>query len=176
MKREAAFVLILAAGGCSAPSAPIVATSSAPTSEVSAPEPAAPETAAPETAAPETGRRETAEPIGSAGPDARCNEPKAVDRIEIAAGSTTRSPLAIGVTYGGSEHDTFEGGRTDTILRLTFQGIMEDGRLTPSAFTWRPSALAPPSWQYLGGMPLCVRIASWGPDKVTLELFESPRR
>ncbi|NUO47943.1 MAG: hypothetical protein HOV80_03705 [Polyangiaceae bacterium] len=127
--------------------------------------------------APTSGTQETAAPIGSSVPnDARCSDPKGVEKIDVAQGATGKTPLGIAVTYAGLEHDSYEGGSSDTILNLTFQGILEDGRLTPSAFTWRPSALAPPSFAYLGGMPICVRISNPLPKMVTLELFRAPSR
>jgi hypothetical protein len=113
--------------------------------------------------------------LGSSSGDARCNEPANVAKVEIARGATERTDIGIAVTYLGTEHDSFEDGRTDTIVPLTFQGILDDGRLTPSALTWRPSAFAAPTWVHLGSMPLCVRVQSANEDRTTLELFRSTR-
>jgi hypothetical protein len=156
--------LVLFAFGCSTPAAP------PPPQSIGSTEPAT-------SASPDTPSPETAAPIGSSvADDPRCNDPKGVEKIDVAQGATGRTPLGIAVTYGGLEHDSYEGGRSDTILNLTFQGILDDGRLTPSAFSWRPSALAPPSFVYLGGMPICVRISNPLPKTVTLELFRAPSR
>jgi hypothetical protein len=102
--------------------------------------------------------------------------PTGVAKAEIAQGATARTALDIAVSYEGLEHDSFDDGRTDTIVRLTFRGVMEDGKLTPSALTWRPSALAPPRWVHLGSMPLCVRVSDTSGDRVTVELFRASSR
>ncbi len=160
MKRAAAFVLAVAVGGCSAPAAPSPSSSAVTDGSVVAPVSAPPhQSTAPQ---PETAELETAAPIGSTGPDARCNDPTGVEKIEILQGATTRAPrTGVAVTYRD--------------VRLTFQGIMEDGTLTPSAYSWQPSAGASSSWQNLGGMPICVRVVSSVPAKMTLELSRRPR-
>ncbi len=112
---------------------------------------------------------------GSSSGDARCNEPADVAKVVIARGATERTEIGIAVSFRGTEHDNFEDGRTDTIVPLTFQGILDDGRLTPSALTWRPSAFAAPTWVHLGSMPLCVRVLSANEDRTTLELFRATR-
>lgn len=158
--KHALLSVALFAFGCSPSAAP------PPSQSIGSTEPAA-TPASPETAA----------PIGSSvADDARCSDPKGVEKIDVAQGSTARTPLGIAVTYAGLEHDSYEGGRTDSIVNLTFQGILDDGRLTPSALTWRPSALAPSSFVFLGGMPICVRVSNPLPKTVTLELFRAPSR
>lgn len=158
--KPAAFASLLFAFGCSTPAAP------PPSQTIDSTEPAA-----------TTATQETAAPLGSSVPDdARCSDPKGVEKIDVAVGTTEKTSLGIAVTYAGLEHDSYEGGSTDSILNLTFQGILDEGRLTPSAFTWRPSALAPPSFVYLGGMPICVRVSNPLPKTVTLELFRAPSR
>lgn len=103
-------------------------------------------------------------------PHPSCTEREAVETIEIPLGTTVRTSIGVAVTYDGAEHDGHEGGRSDTVAKLTFRGVLDDGRLTPSALSWRTSALAPPTWLHLGSMPLCVRLSKAGSDRVTLEV------
>lgn len=112
----------------------------------------------------------------AAAPDPGCTDQKGVEKIEIAQGATVRTSLDVAVTFDGSEHDNYEGGRTDLLVKLTFQGVLEDGKLTPSAFSWMPSLFAPPRWINLGSMPLCVRLSDASADRVTLELYRAPSR
>jgi hypothetical protein len=105
-----------------------------------------------------------------------CADPSKAEKLEVARGKTERTSFELALTYGGLEHDSYEGGETDSIVILTFRGVMEDGKLTPSAFTWRPSASAEPSWVHLGSMPVCVRISKASAEAITLEAYRAPPR
>lgn len=87
--------------------------------------------------------------------------------------AVTRDRLA--VTFEGDLHDSYDDGRTDVLLRLVFQGVMDDGRLTPSAFSWMPSAFAKPEWAHLP-VNACVRVVEAGAQRVVLELFRPQRK
>ncbi len=108
--------------------------------------------------------------------DPKCAEAPDVAPVEVELGKTARTADALAITYGGMEHDNLEGGRADLIVTLTFQGVMDDGMLTPSAFTWRPSVMGPPSWVHLGSMPICVRVSRPAHERVTVEVFRRPAR
>ncbi|NUP08928.1 MAG: hypothetical protein HOW73_23005 [Polyangiaceae bacterium] len=156
-----------AASGCSATS------NTAPNEPATAPTPKASE------AAPASSRSDSPAPGAdhtASAPDPACAIVKDLQMVQIAQGKTARTSLDVAVTYNGTEHDSYEGGRTDTIALLTFRGILENGELTPSALSWRPSALAPPTWTHLGSMPLCVRITDARQQGITLELFRANAR
>lgn len=141
---------------------------------------AAPARPAPPPAATPEPRTTPPEPEAQAasddGGDPACAEPSQAEKLEVARSQTVRTSSGLAVTYRGLEHDSFEGGRTDSIAALTFQGVLEDGRLTPSAFSWRPSAFAKPSWVHLGSMPVCVRISSATEQTIALEVYRAPPR
>ena len=123
-------------------------------------------TAAPTIDAPPQGRVRVAPES-----DPSCSKPHEVESIEIAAGETQRlrdGDLAI--TYVSVEHDTYEGGRTDQLVHLRFQGIIKGRQLSSSALTWLPSVFEPPRFVHLE-VGHCVRLRSATRERVALEVF-----
>jgi hypothetical protein len=107
---------------------------------------------------------------GASPAEDRCAAATASERVEVALGATVVAPSGIAVTYRGSSHDSYDDGRSDVLLELVFQGVLEDGTLSPSALTWMPSALAAPEWHYLP-VGRCARVAQAGDQRVVVELF-----
>lgn len=105
----------------------------------------------------------------------RCQDGPTPERIEVAIGGTTITNSGIAVTYKTTSHDNYDDGRTDQLLHLVFQGVTEDGKLTPSALSWLPSAFAKPEWTYLA-VNRCVRVIEPGERRVVLELFTPTNR
>jgi hypothetical protein len=121
-------------------------------------------------------RLASASTSSSAGVEAasQCVDLSGVERLEVKVGAQARASIGIGVSFLGSEHDNFEDGHTDMLVNLSFHGIMDDGSLTPSAMTWRPSALAPPRWVPFQAMGFCARLVKSGTDDVIVEVARAP--
>jgi hypothetical protein len=101
---------------------------------------------------------------------ARCRRGPTPERVEVELGRTVITKSGVAVTFRTTSHDNYDDGRTDLLLHLVFQGVSEDGKLTPSALSWLPSAFAKPVWTYLH-VNRCVRVVEPGERRVVLELF-----
>jgi hypothetical protein len=107
-------------------------------------------------------------------PARACERGPAPERVEVDVGKTAVTRSGVAVTFETSSHDSYDDGRTDLLLHLRFQGVMDDGSLSPSALRWMPSAFAKPEWVLLG-IDRCVRVVEPGERRVVLELFRPER-
>lgn len=96
------------------------------------------------------------------------------ERVDVEFGKTVVTRSGVAVTFETASHDSYDDGRTDVLLHLRFQGVMDDGSLTPSALRWLPSAFAKPEWVLIG-VDHCVRVVEPGEERVVLELFRPAR-
>lgn len=97
--------------------------------------------------------------------DPRCQRASLPERVIIERGQTVESGSGLAISYIGSMHDSYEDGRTDEILELSFRGEATEG----AEMKWMPSAYAPPSPHYLPTHH-CVTVVEAGFDEVVLEV------
>lgn len=100
-----------------------------------------------------------------------CDRGGTPERVEVLVGKTAIARSGVAVTFRGALHDNFGNDRTDLIVHLIFQGVLDDGSLTPSALTWMPSAFAKPEWTHLA-VNRCARVIEADESRVVLELFK----
>ena len=55
---------------------------------------------------------------------------------------------------------------------MVFQGVLDDGSLTPSALGWRPSLEASPRWVHLP-MAICVRLVDATELQATVDVLRA---
>jgi len=85
----------------------------------------------------------------------------------VSARSAATAPTGLSIRHRGTSHDSFDDGRTDELLSLSFA---RGG----AAATWMPSVLALPVETELLGH--CVRVVAASSERAVLEVALLPAR